>query len=169
MLSEQAKNEIRALGAAYPDRRSAVLPACYVAQGEIGYLPDEALGEVANLLGLPALDVAAATSFYTMFYRTPVGKHILRVCTNLSCQLLGADSIAGYLGKKLGIAPGQTTADGCFSLETVECIGGCDVAPAMLVDDKLLGPMTPEKIDALLAELGRASTTGDHTECWTKP
>jgi len=139
----------------YPQRQSALLPALYVAQGEIGYVPDEALGEVAQLLDLPPAEVGSVASFYTMFYRHAVGKNILSLCTNLSCHLLGADTLAGYLSKKLGIGNGngETTPDGKFTLEFVECIGACDYAPAMLANGVLHGPMTTEKVDMLLQEL----------------
>lgn len=155
MLSEKAKNDIANLRALYPERQSALLPALYVAQGEIGYLPDAALDEVAQLLDLPPAEVGSVASFYTMFYRRPVGKHIISLCTNLSCHLLGADTLADYLSKKLGIGNGQTTPDGKITLEFVECIGACDYAPAMLVNGTLYKNMTPQKVDQLLEELAK--------------
>jgi NADH-quinone oxidoreductase subunit E len=156
MLSNQAKDHIASLRAMYPQRQSALLPALYVAQGEIGYLPDEALDEVAALLDLPVTEVGSVASFYTMFYRHPVGKNILSLCTNLSCHLLGADTLAAYLSEKLGVGNGQTTTDGKFTLEFVECIGACDYAPAMLVNGELHGNLTNESIDKLLGELSAA-------------
>ena len=153
MLTEQAKQRIADLRQKYPERQSALLPALYLAQGEIGYLPDEALDEVAGLLDLPPAEVESVASFYTMFYRHPVGKNIISLCTNLSCHLLGADTLAGYLEKSLGVASGETTADGLFTLEFVECIGACDYAPAMLVNGALHKNMTQEKVDALLQQL----------------
>ncbi len=153
MLSEQAKQQIADLRAMYPQRQSALLPALYVAQGEIGYLPDAALDEVAHLLDLPAAEVGSVVSFYTMFYRHPVGKNIISLCTNLSCHLLGADTLAGYLAQKLGIGNGETTSDGKITLELVECIGACDFAPALLVNGKLHKCMTADKVDQLLGEL----------------
>jgi NADH-quinone oxidoreductase subunit E len=153
MLSEQAKQHIGELRAMYPQRQSALLPALYVAQGEIGYLPDEALTEVADLLDLSPAEVGSVASFYTMFYRHPVGKNIISLCTNLSCQLNGAGTIGTYIAKKLGVGNGETTADGKITLELVECIGACDHAPAMLVNGHLYGELIPEKIDKVLAEL----------------
>jgi NADH-quinone oxidoreductase subunit E len=153
MLSEQAKQHITSLRVMYPERQSALLPALYVVQGEIGYVPDEAMDEVAHLLDLPAVEVGSVASFYTMFHRHPVGKNIISLCTNLSCHLLGADTLAAYLSKKLGVGNGETTADGKFTLEFVECIGACDYAPALLVNGTLHGPMTTEKIDKLLSDL----------------
>jgi NADH-quinone oxidoreductase subunit E len=157
MLSEEAKTQITNLRAVYPERQSALLPALYVAQGEIGWLPDAAMDEVAQLLDLPPAEVGSVASFYTMFYRHPVGKNIISLCTNLSCHLLGADTLASYLSKKLGVGNGETTPDGLFTLEFVECIGACDYAPAMLVNGKLYRTMSEEKIDALLDELKAAS------------
>jgi NADH-quinone oxidoreductase subunit E len=153
MLSEHARQHITSLRASYPQRQSALLPALYVAQGEIGYLPDEAMAEVAALLDLPLTEVGSVASFYTMFYRHPVGKNIISLCTNLTCHLLGADTMASYLSEKLGIANGQTTPDGKVTLEFVECIGACDYAPAMLVNGGLHGNLTKETVDQLLAKL----------------
>lgn len=153
MLSDNARQEIAHLRAQYPERQSALLPALYVAQGEIGYLPDTALDEVATLLDLPPAEVGSVASFYTMFYRQPVGKTIISLCTNLSCHLLGADTLASYLKTKLGVGNGQTTPDGKITLEFVECIGACDFAPAMLVNGTLHKNMTAEKVDSLLASL----------------
>lgn len=153
MLSEQARQHITSLRALYPQRQSALLPALYVAQGEIGYLPDEAMAEVAALLDLSLTEVGSVASFYTMFYRHPVGENIISLCTNLSCHLLGADTMAAYLSDKLGIGSGQTTPDGKVTLEFVECIGACDYAPAMLVNGTLHGNLTKEKVDQLLAKL----------------
>jgi len=153
MLSEEAKAHITSLRATYPERQSALLPALYVAQGEIGWLPDAAMDEVAQLLDLPLAEVGSVASFYTMFYRHPVGKSIISLCTNLSCHLLGADTLGSYLSKKLGVGDGETTPDRLFTLEFVECIGACDFAPAMLVNGKLYRTMSEEKIDALLDEL----------------
>jgi NADH-quinone oxidoreductase subunit E len=155
MLSEHAQQEIARLRALYPERQSALLPALYVAQAEIGYVPDAVLGEVAELLDLPPAEAGSVASFYTMFHRQPVGKTMLSLCTNLSCHLLGADTLAGYLSKKLGVGNGETTPDGKFTLEFVECIGACDHAPALLVNGVLHGPMTVQKVDALLEELSR--------------
>jgi NADH-quinone oxidoreductase subunit E len=153
MLSEQAKQQIASLRAMYPERQSALLPALYVVQGELGYVPDEAMDEVALLLDLPAVEVGSVVSFYTLFHRHPVGKNMLSLCTNLSCHLLGADTLAGHISKTLGIDNGETTSDGKFTLEFVECIGACDHAPAMLVNGVMHGPMTTETVDKLLHEL----------------
>ena len=139
----------------YPQARSALLPALEIAQREAGYLSPQVLGEVALLMDLPPVEVASVASFYTMLYRRPVGKHVIQVCTNISCSLMGAEHIVEVLQKKLGIQVGETTPDGRFTLLTVECLGSCGTAPMMQVDDTYYENLTEERLDAILAELSR--------------
>jgi NADH-quinone oxidoreductase subunit E len=153
MLSEHAQREIKLLRGMYPERQSALLPSLYVAQGEYGYLPDEAIDEVAILLDVPAVEVESVASFYTMFHRRKVGATIIRLCTNMSCHLLGADTVATYVSRKLGIGDKQTTADGKITLELVECLGACDRAPVMLVNDHLYGNLTLDEVDHILDDV----------------
>jgi NADH-quinone oxidoreductase subunit E len=154
VLSEEARARIAHIRTELPDPRSALLAALYVAQREQGgWLPDDALAEVAALLEMPVAQVASVTSFYTMLNRQPVGKHLIQVCTNVSCSLLGAERIVEYLSQKLGIAVGETTPDGQFTLLEVECLGSCGTAPVMQVDDAYYENLTQEKIDRLLEQL----------------
>jgi NADH-quinone oxidoreductase subunit E len=139
----------------YPQARSALLPALDIAQREAGYLSPQVLREVAVLMDLPPVEVASVASFYTMLYRRPVGKHVIQVCTNISCSLMGAEHIVDVLRKKLGIEVGETTPDGRFTLLTVECLGSCGTAPMMQVDDTYYENLTEERLDAILAELSR--------------
>lgn len=139
----------------YPQARSALLPALEIAQREAGYLSPQVLREVALLMDLPPVEVASVASFYTMLYRRPVGKHVIQVCTNISCSLMGAEHIVDILRKKLGIEVGETTPDGRFTLLTVECLGSCGTAPMMRVDDTYYENLTEERLDAILAELSR--------------
>jgi NADH-quinone oxidoreductase subunit E len=139
----------------YPQARSALLPALDIAQREAGYLSPQVLREVAVLMDLPPVEVASVASFYTMLYRRPVGKHVIQVCTNISCSLMGAEHIVNVLRKKLGIEVGETTPDGRFTLLTVECLGSCGTAPMMQVDDTYYENLTEERLDAILAELSR--------------
>ncbi len=139
----------------YPQARSALLPALEIAQREAGYLSPQVLREVALLMDLPPVEVASVASFYTMLYRRPVGKHVIQVCTNISCSLMGAEHIVDVLRKKLGIEVGETTPDGRFTLLTVECLGSCGTAPMMQVDDTYYENLTEERLDAILAELSR--------------
>lgn len=154
MLSEQAKAEILRIQDEYPDPQSALLPALYLAQQDHGgWLPEEAFDEVAAVMDLPTAFVSSVASFYTMFNKRPVGRHLIQVCTNIACSLLGAEGLVEYIGRKLGIQPGETTEDGQFTLLEVECLGACGAAPMMQVDDAYYESLTEESIDRILAEL----------------
>lgn len=156
MLSEEVRAEILALRQGFPDGQSAVIPALHLAQEDRGgWLPAEAMDEVAALLNLPAAHVGAAASFYTLFNRRPVGRHRIYVCTNVSCSLLGAERILSFLTSRLGIRPGETTPDGLFSLFEVECLGSCGTAPMMQVDDRYYENLTEAAIDDILDALRR--------------
>jgi NADH-quinone oxidoreductase subunit E len=154
VLSEQSKAEMSRYCDEYPDPRSALLPALRLAQRDYGgWLPAQAVEEVAALIGLAAADVEAVASFYTMLHREPVGRHLLQVCTNVTCSLLGAEHLVAHISHKLGIEPGETTEDGRFTLLEVECLGSCGTAPVMQVDDRYYEDLTPERIDRILANL----------------
>ena len=153
MLSENVKAEIQQFKGKYPDPRSALLTALHVAQREHDWLSPEVMRDVAEVMELPPAEVASVASFYTMFNRQPVGEHLIQVCTNISCSLLGAEHIVEYLKSKLGIDVGETTPDNKFTLVTVECLGSCGTAPMMQVNDTYYENLTEEKIDRILAEL----------------
>lgn len=154
MLSEKSKARIQKIRDEYPDPRSALLPALYLAQRDHGgWLPDAAFDDVAALLELPPTLVASVASFYTMLHRRPVGRHLIQVCTNISCSLVGAEHLLEHLGAKLGIRPGETTSDGRFTLVEVECLGSCGTAPVMQVDDRYYEHLTVQKVDQILASL----------------
>jgi NADH-quinone oxidoreductase E subunit len=155
VLSENAKAEIKQIRGKYPDPRSALLPALYVAQRERGWLSPEVMRDVAEVMDLPSTEVASVASFYTMFNRQPVGENLIQVCTNISCSLLGAGHIVEYLKSKLGIDMGETTPDNRFTLVTVECLGSCGTAPMMQINDTYYEDLTEEKIDRVLAELAK--------------
>jgi NADH-quinone oxidoreductase subunit E len=149
-----------------PDRRrSAVLPALYLAQYQQGYITANAIRHVAGLLGITAADVEDVVSFYTMFYTKPVGKFVLQVCRTLSCALNGAERVTEEFQDKLGIRPGQTDADGTFTLFEVECLGACDRAPVVMVNDawhECLKPDDASKLVDDLRALGEAALSGCH-------
>ena len=138
----------------YPDAQSALLPALYLAQEDYGgWLPQEALDEVAEVMGLPPTLVASVASFYTMFNRKPVGRHLIQVCTNISCSLLGRGASACSISaRSWGSSRARPRADGKFTLLEVECLGSCGTAPMMQVDDTYYENLTEEKIDQILAE-----------------
>jgi NADH-quinone oxidoreductase subunit E len=150
MLIDEAKDKIRLAALRYPDRRGALLPALQIVQEEQGHLSDQDLGAVAAELDVPEPDVYGTATFYSLLRRRPSGRHVISICHNLPCTLMGAEPLIEHLGKKLGVAEGEVTTDGRFSYRRIECIGRCDGAPAMLVDDDYHGELTPEKIDALL-------------------
>jgi NADH-quinone oxidoreductase subunit E len=149
-----------------PDRRrSAVLPALYLAQDQQGYITANAIRHVADLLGITRADVEDVVSFYTMFYTKPVGKFVLQVCRTLSCALNGAERVTEELSAKLGIASGQTDASGTFTLLEVECLGACDRAPVVMVNDAWHECHKPEDAGKLIDDLrarGEAALSGCH-------
>lgn len=153
MLSEGAKQDIRALRARYPVAQSALIPALLRAQEELGWVPPEAMAEVADLLGLPVEVVAEVASFYSLLFTQPVGRHVVQLCTNVSCMLSGAEAVRQRVEEELGIRAGQTTPDGRVTLLAVECLAACDHAPCMMVDERRCGPLTPEEAARLVRDL----------------
>jgi len=145
--------EVRRLQALYPEPRAALLPVLRMAQESWGYLTLEAEAYVASLFGLSPAHVHEVVTFYTLFHRQPVGRHVIAVCHNLSCTLRGAEDVLGYLEQKLEVEAGETTRDGRVTLLRVECLCACEVAPMMQVDDEYVGELTREKIDAVLGGL----------------
>jgi len=143
----------------YPHKEAALLPALHLVQRSEGYLSDEAIRAVAAHLELPPVRVEKVLSFYTMFRRKPVGKYLIQICINLSCSLLGADHLLVYLERILGIKPGETTADGLFTLETVQCLGSCGTAPVMQINDDYYENLSEERISDIIASLqGKAGS-----------
>ena len=134
----------------YPTKRSPLVPFLLFAQDEIGYLSDEAIAEIATRLELTELEVRNVISYYSMLRTRPVGKYNLQVCTNVSCLLRGADGIFEHCKKKLGIGNKESTPDGLFHLEEVECIGACSWAPALMMNYEFHENLTPAKIDELI-------------------
>lgn len=152
MLSEQVKKAILELQQQYPSKRSALIPALHIAQTELGYLPTDMQAEIASLFDIEATEVNAIVTFYDMFYEKPTGKHHIHVCKNVSCMLRGADGLLSKICQKLQVKPGQTTADGEFTIIASECLAACDKAPMIIVDEKVVGPVKDEDIDSILAE-----------------
>ena len=145
--------KFRAIVARYPKKEAAMLPVLYLAQEEFGYIGPEAIDYVAKLMEQPPARVYSVVSFYTMFNMKPIGRHHIQVCRTLPCALKGAGRITAYIGEKLGIALGQTTADRRYTLSEVECLASCGTAPMMQVDDAYFEDLTPAKIDEILASL----------------
>ncbi|MDF1544485.1 MAG: NADH-quinone oxidoreductase subunit NuoE [bacterium] len=153
ILTEESVQKIKEKAARYPRRKSAILPALTVAYRQVGHLNDEIYREIGRVINIPFLEVAEAATFYTMFPKKPVGKYLLQVCHNLSCALVGADSMITYLEDKLGIKKGETTDDGLFTLISVECLGSCATAPMIQINHDFYENLTREKLDKLLEEL----------------
>jgi NADH-quinone oxidoreductase subunit E len=153
--------------ARYPaeERKSAILAALYLAQKQQGYLTQNAMAHVADAIGCTSAEVEDVVSFYTMFYTRPVGKHVIQVCRTLSCALLGAERVTEELSKVLGIKAGETDAAKEFTLIEVECLGACDRAPVVGVNDGWQECQSPEAARALIDGLrakGEGSLTGCH-------
>jgi NADH-quinone oxidoreductase subunit E len=148
--------EVREVAARYPDRRSAVLPALRLAQERHGgWLPAEAFREVGDALDLTPAYCAAVASFYDMLHLAPVGRHLVEVCTNLSCGLVGAQQVVEAFEEELGVAPGETTEDGLITLRTIECAGGCGWGTVVAVDHRYREPVKPEDVPGIVEELRR--------------
>jgi len=154
-FSQSALEEYERIIAKYPVKRAAIMPVLWLAQREFGYLSAEVQQYVSDLMGFPLAWVSGLASFYTMYYKKPIGRHHLQVCTNVSCMLRGSDDIVRAIEERLGIGLGQTTADGKFSLDEVECLASCDTAPMMQVNDDYHENLTPESTRELLERLAR--------------
>ncbi len=146
-------DEIQEVAERYPVRRSAIMPALHLAQERYGWLPPEALREVADALELTPAYCQAVASFYDMYHLEPVGRHVVEVCTNVSCALLGAQRVVEAFERELGVRAGDTTADGEFTLRTVECYGGCGWGPVVAVDHRYREPVKAADVGAIVREL----------------
>ncbi len=150
MSVEALKKEIEEVLSRYPDRRAALMPALYRAQAEFGYLSQDAYEAVAELLNLPKATVKGVATFYSMFKKKPMGRHLIQLCTNVACMVMGAETLLEKLKQRYNLEPGGTTEDGRFSLVVMECIGACDRAPAMLVDTDFHPNLTEDNIFEIL-------------------
>jgi len=142
----------------YPTKRSVLVPTLLYAQDEVGYVSDEVISELARRLALTQLEVRNVISYYSMLTTKPRGKYNVQVCTNIACMLRGGEEIFEHCQQKLGIGHKGTTADGLFSLEEVECIGGCSWAPAVQVNYDFQENITTEKMDSVLDEYRKKGT-----------
>lgn len=156
MLSEKIVEKIRKEVEKYPLPKAAVKSALRYAQEERGWVDEQVILDVAKILDLERIEVQEVATFYDLFYTHPVGRYPLRVCTNVSCMLCGSDDVVAYLGEKLGIAPGETTPDGRFTLIEAECLGACGGAPMMMIGNHFHENLDPGRIDSILAELESA-------------
>ena len=153
MLPEELKNSLKAKIASVEHPREMVVDVMFAIQEHYGHLTDEGVEETARLVDMSPLEVEQLATFYTFIYREPVGKYVIHVCDSVVCWMNGVESIKDYLVKKLGIQDGETTPDGLFTLLPVCCVGYCDRSPAILINKKVYGNLTPEKIDKILDKL----------------
>jgi NADH-quinone oxidoreductase subunit E len=147
------QDEIRAAASPYPDQRSGVMSGLRLAQEQYGWLPPEALAEVAEALDLTPAHVQAVASFYDMYHLAPVGEHLVEICTNVSCALVGAQQVVEAFERELGLRVGETSEDGKITLRTIECAGGCGYAPVVVVDHRYREPTRAEDVPGIVGEL----------------
>ena len=153
MSARPFAQQVQAIMALYPDGRSATLPALRLAQERHGWLSPEALREVADALGETPAYCESVASFYDMFHLAPVGRHLIEVCTNVSCALVGAQQVLEAFESELGIGPGETTEDGAYTLRTVECAGGCGWGTVVAVDHRYREPVRPGDVPGIVEEI----------------
>ena len=151
-MHEDLREHLRVTALGYPDPRAALLPALRYLQQESGHVSLEGIRLIAELLELPEADVFGTATFYSLIQMRPMGRHVISLCHNLPCTLLGAESLIDHLRSRLGVEENEVTPDGRFSYRRIECIGRCDGAPAMLVNDDYHGELTIDKVDEILAQ-----------------
>ena len=150
------RRQVEEVASQYPDPKSAILPALRLAQDRDGYLSDEGFRDVAEALDLTPAYCKAVASFYDMFHLHPVGRHLVEVCTNVSCALVGAQQVLEAFESELGVRPGETTEDGEVTLRTIECAGGCGWGTVVAVDHRYREPVRADDVAAIVEELRRA-------------
>lgn len=150
MLSEQELKEIEEEMEHSPTREAMSIDALKVVQRHRGWISDEVLEDIAGVVDMTPEDLDRVATFYNLIFRQPVGRHVIFVCDSISCFLTGGDTVMGYLRHKLQIEPGQTTADGKFTLLPTVCLGHCEQAPVMMLDWRIIGNLTPQIIDERL-------------------
>jgi NADH-quinone oxidoreductase subunit E len=153
MLPKELLDTLQTQIASVDHPRELAADVMFALQNHYGYLGDEALEEGARLLGMTPLELEELATFYDFIYREPVGRYVIHVCDGVVCWMNGYEWVMDHLTKKLGINPGETTGDGLFTVLPTACIGYCDLSPAMLINGRAYGPLTPEKIDDILNRL----------------
>jgi NADH-quinone oxidoreductase subunit E len=153
MPESELFEEIQRVAERYPVRRSAIMPALHLAQAKHGWLSPDALREVADALDLSPAYCQAVASFYDMYHLEPVGRHMVEVCTNISCALLGAQQVLEAFEEELDVRAGETTEDGEITLRTIECLGGCGWGTVVAVDHRYREPVKPEDVPGIVEEL----------------
>ncbi len=153
VITKEIEGKIRKKMKQFEDKRSALLPALHMVQNSVGYVPDEAIDELSELFSISKADIEGVLSFYKFFRRKPLGKYNIEVCRNVVCYLKGGKELIDYLKEKHKLEPGGVSEDGKLSLSLVECIGQCEIAPAIKVGEDFYGPLTPELLENIIKGL----------------
>lgn len=152
MLTEEEKHEIAEEMKPFPFPQAVCIDALKIVQNHRGWVSDESVADIAEFLGMPAEEVDGVATFYSRIYRRPVGRHVILLCDSMTCMIMGYESLYDHLKQKLGIAFGETTEDQRFTLLPNSCLGDCDHAPAMMIDNDHYNHVTEAQIDKLLEE-----------------
>ena len=152
MLTEEEIKEIKEEAAHYPVKRAVCIDAMLIVQKHRGWVSDENLKDIAELLGMSTTDLDGVATFYNLIRRKPVGKHVAMICDSVSCWIMGYDRLRDHVCGRLGVPLGDTTADGRFTLLPIVCLGACDQAPTMMIDGELHTELDEQRVDALLAK-----------------
>lgn len=152
MLSPEERKEIEAELSRYPTKQAVCIDALKIVQRHRGWVSDESIRDIAELLEMSRDDLDSVATFYNLIYRKPVGRHVILLCNSVSCWILGYERLRQRLGERLGIQLGETTPDGRFTLLPIVCLGTCDHAPALMIDNDLHRDLTPESVDRILEE-----------------
>jgi NADH-quinone oxidoreductase E subunit len=160
-LNPEIRSRAEKLVALYPEKRSALIPLCHLAQEQDGWLTEEAMVEIAAMTGVTAAEVRGTATFYDMLHTDEVGRYVVGVCTNIACLLAGGDDLLAHAEETLGVRAGGTTSDGLFTLEETECLADCDIAPCVQVNHRFVRTTTPEALDGLVAELREGGRAGE--------
>jgi NADH-quinone oxidoreductase E subunit len=153
MFTEENLQKVDELKSKYPTAKALTLPVLWIAQEQFGWISNDVMKYISDLIQIPYSHVYSVATFYAMYNKKPVGKFHFKVCTNISCQLLGAEKLVDHLCKKLNVKQCDITSDGKFSVSEVECLGSCGTAPTMQVNDDYFENLTSEKIDSLIDKL----------------
>ncbi|MFI5273158.1 MAG: NADH-quinone oxidoreductase subunit NuoE [Ktedonobacterales bacterium] len=166
MLSDDVIQRMREICAHYPQPRSGTLSCLHLAQEVEGYVTPDGIAAVAAATGTKIDEVESVVTFYSMYFREPVGRHVIKVCTSITCYLSGCDRLLEQFEERLGVARGETRADGAYTLLGVECLAACGMAPALQVNGEFVEHVTPERADALIARLERGETVASAPGAW---
>ena len=150
MLSEDERREIEGELRHYPTKQAACIEALKIVQGHRGWVTDEGIRDIAEFLEMTPAELDSVATFYNLIFRRPVGKHVIRICNSVSCWIMGYNRLRDHLTARLGIGLGETNADGQFTLLPNQCLGTCDHAPALMIDEELYRDLDPEKVDEIL-------------------